>query len=979
LTRLKTVLLGLAAAILLALPALAQIPTATLRGQISNENKGLPGVTVSVTSPNLQGTRTTVTTGSGAYILPLLPPGDYKVKFELQGFQPLERSVTLAASQTTPLDLNMTVEKVSEEIVVTGTAETISVTPQAQITYEKKLVDELPIARDIAATALLAPGVSNTGPSQGITISGSQSYENLFLVNGVAVNENLRGQPYTLYIEDAIQETTISTSSISAEYGRFGGGVVSAITKSGGNDVHASVRDSVTNDKWTAPTDRTVARTDKDNNRYEATLGGYILKDRLWYFGAGRDFKQSLTGTTVVPEPGVPGLAYPVVNDEKRYEGKLTLSPWEGHRFIGSYIKIDRSEDGNAFGNVLDLKSLVNRSLPQDLQAYNYTGILNDSFFVEGQYSKREQSFVHAGSTFTDLINGTLFVDRSTGFRWNSPTFCGVCTTEERNNHEAIAKGSYFLSNDTVGAHDMVFGVDSFDDIRKADNHQSGSDYRIILTNYTLKNGQLYPVLQGGPGATSAYIQWNPIFVPSQGTNFKTNSLFYNDHWRLNDHFTFNVGVRYDQNDGENSQGQKVAKDSRISPRLAAAWDPLKNGEWVLNAGFADYVTSINNGQGDSTSQAGNPATYQFWYRGPSINLPGTTNLTTPADAINQIFNWFNSQGGTADLNDLRAVSIPGGTTVIRGSLDSPYTRETSLGVTKRLGSRGIFRADIIRRDSRDFYSLRTDLTTGSVKTQTGQTVDLTLLENTSKLQRQYTGLHTQFQYRFTDTFSMGGTYTLSELKGNVDGETVNNGPIAASDFSYPEYLRASFSDPKGDLAADQRHRLRLFGVWDLFKTSHNALNLSVLQSYYSGTPYGAVGSASLLNVAGQPYLTNPGYKLPPTSITYYYTARDKFHTPNISSTDVALNYSFFLKGPFQKSYEIFFQPEVLNVFNYKGFTAVNNGVLDDTTGKIKFDPYTDKPVQGVNWDKNGNFGRPRSPLDYQTPRTFRFSVGIRF
>ncbi len=978
-TRLKTVLLCLAAAILVALPALAQIPTATLRGQVSNEKKGLPGVTVSVTSPNLQGTRTTVTNGSGAYILPLLPPGDYTLKYELQGFQPLERTVTLAAAQTTPLDIDMTVEKVSEEIVVTGTAETISVTPQAQTTYEKKLVDELPIVRDVVNTALLAPGVSSTGPSQGVTISGAQSYENLFLVNGVVVNENLRGQPYNLFIEDAIQETTVSTSSISAEYGRFAGGVVSSITKSGGNDVHASLRDSLINDKWVAPTDRTVARTDKISDRYEATLGGFFLKDRLWYFGAGRLFDQSLTGTTVVPAPGVPGLAFPQDNNEKRYEGKLTLAPTEGQRIVGSYIKIDQTQDGNVFGNVLDLKSLVNRSLPQKLEAFNYNGVFSDKFYAEAQYSQREQSFIHAGSTFTDLINGTLFVDRPTGYRWNSPTFCGVCTTEERNNHEAVAKGSYFLSNDTVGAHDMVFGVDSFDDIRKADNHQSGSDYRIILTNYTLKNGQLYPVLQGGPGATSAYIQWNPIFVPSQGTNFKTNSLFYNDKWRLNNHFTFNVGVRYDRNNGENSQGQDVAKDSRVSPRLAAAWDPKGNGDWVVNAGVAQYVTAIANSQADSTSAAGNPATYQFWYRGPSINAPGTTNLTTPADAINQIFNWFNSQGGTADSADLRAVAIPGGQSVIRGSLDSPYTEELSIGFTKRLGSRGVFRADIVRRDSKDFYSTRTDLSTGAVTLQTGQIVDLAVLENTNKLQRQYMGLHTQFQYRVSDTFSLGGTYTLSELKGNFDGETVANGPVSASVFLYPEYLQSRWNNPKGDLSADQRHRLRAYGVWDIFKNSHNALNVSILQSYYSGTPYGAVGSASLLDASGQPYLPNPGYKLPPTSVTYYYTARDKFHTPNISATDLALNYSFQWNGPFQKSYEIFLQPEILNVLNYKGFIGVNTGVVDDTTGKAKFDPYTTQPLFGTNWAPSSTFGRPRTPLDYQTPRTFRFSVGIRF
>src|SRR5882724_8298927 len=836
LMRSRTVLLCLAGALLVALPVLAQIPTATLRGQVSNENKGLPGVTVSVTSPNLQGSRSTSTTNSGDYLLPLLPPGPYQVSFELQGFQTVTRSITLAAQQTTPLDVNLSVEKISEEIVVTGSAETISVTPQASTTYEKKFVEELPVDRNIRETVLLTPGVSASGPgasrTRGISIAGSQSYENLFLVNGVVVNENLRGQPFDLFIEDAIQETTTTTSAVSAEYGRFGGGVVNTITKSGGNDVHASVRDSVTNDRWTQPTPLNNVRTDKVNNRYEATLGGYVLKDRLWFFGAGRNFKEQLTGNTVA----LTAIPFPIVNDEKRYEGKLTLSPWQGQRIIGSYIKISRSEQGNVFGNILDLASLVNRTLPQDLKAFNYNGVFTDKFFVEGQYSERNFTFEHAGSTFVDRINGTLMVDRPTGFRYNAPTFCGVCTPEARNNKNTVVKGSYFLSNDAIGAHDMVFGYDTYNDIRKANNHQSGSDFRILVRN-TVVNGQT-PTPQVF-GTDSTFIQWNPILVSSLGTSFKTDSLFYNDKWRLNDHASFNVGVRYDKNDGKDSQGQSVAKDSRVSPRLAAAYDFKGDGDWVANANFSQYVTAIANTQADSTSQGGNPATYQWFYRGPDINAPGSTIVPT-SQVIQQIFNWFDSQGGTANTKNLRVVAIPGGTTVIRGSLDSPYTQEISFGISKRLGTRGLFRADLVRRDSKAFYSQRIDSSTGRVLTATGSPDDLAVIENTNSLQRQYSGLHTQFQYRFTDKFTLGGIYTFAELKGNVDGETAGSGPVSSTQFSYPEYAdNNAWSNPKGDLLSDVRHRVRIWGIWDVFKNTHNALNFTVLESYNTGQPYG--------------------------------------------------------------------------------------------------------------------------------------------
>ena len=169
-------------------------------------------------------------------------------------------------------------------------------------------------------------------------------------------------------------------------------------------------------------------------------------------------------------------------------------------------------------------------------------------------------------------------------------TFCGVCSPEDRDNKNTVVKGSYFLSNDAVGAHDMVFGYDTYNDIRKANNHQSGSDFRILVRN-TVINGKT-PVPQVY-GTDTTFIQWNPIFVSSLGTSFKTDSLFYNDKWRLNDHASFNLGVRYDKNDGSNSQGQKVAKDSRVSPRLAAAYDLKGDGDWVASANFSQYVTAI--------------------------------------------------------------------------------------------------------------------------------------------------------------------------------------------------------------------------------------------------------------------------------------------------------------------------------------------------------------------------------------------------
>jgi hypothetical protein len=969
-------------ALLAALPMLAQIPTGTMSGHVSSpDGQALPGVTVTVTSPSLQGSRTVTTNKNGDYLIPSLPAGEYQATFQIEGFQEAKKAAKVSAAQEARIDTDLQISGVSEQIVVTGTYETISSTPQASTTFEKKFVAALPVERDLRNTVLLTPGVTETGPGANarlrpISISGAQTYENLFLVNGVVVNENLRGQALNLFIEDAVQETTTSTLAISAEYGRFAGGVVNVLTKSGGNEVTGSFRSVLTNDTWSSKVPPPVVSNQVDtiNKRYEGTLGGFVFRDRLWYFLAGRDFKQSL-GLTTVAIPGQPGLSYDDTNKEQRYEGKLTLSPWTGQRLVASYIKIKADEQGNSFGNIIDLASLVNRSTPQELKALNYSGVFTDNFFVEAQYSKRKFTFENSGSQFTDLIKGTLLVDGTTGNRFNSPTFCGVCRPEGRDNENKLIKGSWFLSTGNLGSHDVSAGYDTFSDVRTADNHQSGSDFRIILLNAFVKNGQIYPqILTDDPAhPLNQYIQWNPILLSSRGTDFTTNSFYLNDKWRLNDHWSFNLGARYDANDGKDSQGQKTAKDSRVSPRLSTAYDLKGDGDWLFNGSYAHYVTALANTQGDATSIGGNPATIRFNYFGPSINADPNGTLIPTAQAIQQIFDWFNSRGGTANTADRRLTFIPGGSLIIRGSLDSPYTEEASLGFSKRLGSRGLFRTDYVHRKSRSFYSQRTDLSTGH--TAAGDN-DLTILQNEDNgLSRLYDGLLTQFQVRITDRLNFGGFWTYSHLRGNVDGENSGSGPIAATINNYPQYLETRWNAPVGDLSGDQRHRVRLWFLYDLFNTDRHSLSVSFLESYASGTPYGAVGLVSTKNL-----VANPGYIAPPTTVTYYYTSRDSFRTQDVTATDLAINYSFRF-NTLGKGIEVFLQPQILNVLNEHAVLNVNQTVRDATTTRTltAFNPFTQNPVENVNWAKGPNFGKPVRQEDFQQPRTFRFSLGFRF
>jgi outer membrane receptor for ferrienterochelin and colicin len=995
-----------ACAILLASDVSAQTTTATIAGRIvDSQGLALPGVTVTVAGPNLQGTLNVVSTGNGDYIIPRVPPGAYTVTFELGGFERQQKAVVVALSQSLTLNAALGPASLTENVTVRpGSGEILTHTPEVATNFTQELMAMLPTTRDINAAILKAPAVHPSGPNGSYSIAGAMSFESLYLVNGVNVNENLRGQASTLYIEDAVQEMMVATDGISAEYGRFSGGVVNVITKSGGNRFSGSFRDSLYNDDWRAKVTgnderpfTTDSKVDRVISQYEYVLGGPIQRDRLWFFTAGR-FRNAPVGRNTVAPLSIP---YTFEDRSQRYEGKLTYSLNPSHRVDGTYTKVIQKEVNGTFstGSSMDLRSLYTRELPQNLFTVGYSGVLSPSLFLEGRYSARHFSFIGSGATSTDLILGTLLIDSARGnLRYWAPTFCGVCDPEKRDNEEVFLKGTYVLSTKNSGSHTMLFGYDTFNDKRFANKHQSGSDYRILGTSSIVRGTDIYP--RWLPGSTT--IQFNPIAEGSQGTNFRTNALFFNDNWRWTDRLTLNVGVRWDKNQGKDSAGRRVADDSAISPRVGVAWDPTGKGLWSVTASFAKYVAGLNNSIADSSSAAGNPATIQYSYQGPAINpdVNGAA-LVTPDIAIQQLFAWFNANGGT-NMTPTSS-SVPGVSVQIPNSLTSPNVRAYAAGVSRQLTSRALVRADYSFRDYRDFYSSRIDRSTGIVVDEFGNRSDLAIIENTNDLKRRYSGVSISARYRINSRSDAGGSYTLARLWGNFDGENVTSGPLTTDLFQYPEYRQASWFAPEGDLAADQRHRASFWLNYGVPKIQ--GLTISVLQDWATGVPYGAGGglpsgqtgfSASAV-VDARTFVTNPGYATPQGGDreTYYYTARDAFRTEASRRTDLAANYTYRVPGG--RSLDAFVQAQVLNVFNVQDLCAcgadvfnngggvalsrIGSGVLTpvNTPSLAAFNPFTTTPVEGVNWRYNTNFGTPLNRFAFTSPRTFRMTFGLRF
>jgi outer membrane receptor protein involved in Fe transport len=1032
--------LGVVAAIAItAGAASAQTTSGTIIGRVvDNQNLAVPGATVTVEGPNLQGALSALTSENGDYILPQLPPGTYTVSFMLSGFGRQQRTISVAPTQTVPLNVTLTVASLDETVNVVGkTADVLTQTAQVATNFQQDLIAMLPTNRDINSVLLMAPAVHPSGPSGNYSIAGAMSFESLYLVNGVTVNENLRGQAFNIYIEDAIQETTVATDGVSAEYGRFSGGLVNVITKSGSNQFSGSFRESLFNDDWrslvtgngnyaapaagsTTQTCNTVTslngtqvadphcfpndtKADTIVPTHEFVFGGPVRKDRLWFFSAGRFQNAPLARNTIQPV----NLAYTAEDQRKRFEVKLTGSASSNHRFEGAYAKEALKQLNNTFSTAssMDAASLYDRETPLDLYTFNYNGILSPQLFVEARVSSRHYSFIGSGSPYTDLIKGTLLLDRARGGRYWSPTFCGVCDPEKRDNDNENIKGTYFKSTRGGGSHQMVFGYDTFNDKRFANNHQSGSDYRINGTTTIIRgtgaDAVIYP--QWLPGA-STILQFNPIATSSLGTNFRTHSLFYNDQWRMNPRLTLNLGLRYDHNHGDDSAGNVVAKDSGLSPRLGVVWDVAGDTKWIVSASASKYVAALNNSIADSSSAAGNPATLQWTYTGPAINPDANAaNLVGSAAAIQQMFAWCAPDSrGYCTVAAPSGTSLPGVSVKIPDGLSSPNVLAYAAGISRAIGNRGVVRADYSFRDYKDFYSQRIDLSTGTIVDAFGNVADLALVENTNALKRRYSGVTVSATYRMNSRIDFGGNYTLSRLWGNFDGENVASGPLLSTDFQYPEYRQASWYTPEGDLSGDQRHRSTMWLNYGVPKV--NGLTLSLLQDLASGLPYGAVGT-----VDARPYVaaTSPAvanaYATPQggASETYFYTSRDAFRTEASRRTDFAANYSRAI-GSGQRKATAFVQAQILNIFNEQSlcgcggtiFQNGGNGQLNtiqgatagesvltplNTASLARFNPLTTTPVQGVNWNYNANFGTPKNRFAFTSPRAFRISFGVRF
>jgi outer membrane receptor protein involved in Fe transport len=269
--------------------------TGAIQGTVSDAGTGdqLAGVTVTATSPALQGTQSAITDENGFYKISPLPPGLYQVTFYYLDNTVQRSNINVGINKTTPVFQKIEQNGVGGEIVhVDAPPPTIDPTSTSQgITIDKNYLRNVPVpGRTFEATLGAAAG--SQGDQLGIAFSGSTSLENMYIVDGVNTTGLTVGTAGSPVITDFIEEIEVITGGYNAEFGRATGGVVNVVTKSGTNEFRGSIFGTYKPGLLTYAAETTpvnAASIDAvGNNAYEAdlgfNLGGPIKKDKLWFF-----------------------------------------------------------------------------------------------------------------------------------------------------------------------------------------------------------------------------------------------------------------------------------------------------------------------------------------------------------------------------------------------------------------------------------------------------------------------------------------------------------------------------------------------------------------------------------------------------------------------------------------------------------------------------------------------------------------------
>jgi hypothetical protein len=458
-------------ACLLALSAWAQTATTgVIEGRLRDQ-AGNPVAAATVTAVANRAPIAAVTDSQGRFVLPNLQPGTYKVRAEAPGKAPVVVDEILVSINTrSRVDFTM----------VSGQTETVTVTAESPVVDTKSvttggtfsvagLIDQVPIGRNLAATLALAPGVESGGGTGAgnYSISGSSGLENSYVVDGVNITNTgyggigsyniIYGSLGTGVTYDFLEEVQVKTGGIDVEYGQATGGVVNTVVKSGTNDLSGQVSlytGAPINEYKQADLFVGAVNPQKgqwsDNADYDlgASVGGPIVKDKLFYFVAYNPVKSSASGA--IQDIALPSnldplnptfnptASYPAsqagLQTQKRssnnYAAKLTWYASPNHRLeFSGFGDPSKGDSGpqhltvtpSALRNIDYIQGGGQSSIDYGANNYSlkYDGVFTPTLFMQAQISRHDGKF-----TEDSVLNKSRYTDQRQLRCFLSPRLC---------------------------------------------------------------------------------------------------------------------------------------------------------------------------------------------------------------------------------------------------------------------------------------------------------------------------------------------------------------------------------------------------------------------------------------------------------------------------------------------------------------------------------------------------------------------------
>ncbi len=571
-------------ALLAGSPAAAQNPTFAIEGVVNDAQQGvLPGAAITIANVATGLTRSVTSDSNGRFVVRGLPPeGRYTVRVELTGFATeVREGLVFNAGQNAVLNFSLKLSTVQETVTVAGDAPIVQTTSaEVTSTIDQRSFETLPVKeRNYFRLMTLDSNVVAAGTgSNAVNVGGGEVWNFGTYVDGTNNHSKwltLQRAPQlgsSGFAIETVQQVQIITNQFSAEFGGHSSGVANMITKSGTNAIAGSgfvmIRPG---DLDAAPPLAPIVNGKKvkapyDQQQFGGTVGGPLIKDRLFYFASYERRRER--SQVVVTSAEALGLVVPTPADEHQGHGKVDYRFSQRDSLGVRYNMVRWKKDNEGGGLALPGTGFIWDNNVDTIHA-TFTSVVSNKFLneVRGQYSK----YVDRRAAKCDCV-AIVRQGYSTSGGYDQGTW-GVIPEKT---YDISDTASLWLGNHTI---------------------KMGASFTYDVTDQLfqpLQNG-VY-TFSGSPTAAPAPFRYQQSFslTPEARLMFPKAYViasYLQDDWRVRDNLTLNLGLRYDVEIIKDIPDWPAGTDANnLDPRVGVAWDPRGDQKWAVRGGFGRFT-----------------------------------------------------------------------------------------------------------------------------------------------------------------------------------------------------------------------------------------------------------------------------------------------------------------------------------------------------------------------------------------------------